>query len=423
MEQDVLIAIDLGSTHLTAVAASMTPQGALHLLAVEESKVRVVNRGVILNTSSASYEMNKMLKLLKNRLRSTQEITSAFVTIGGRGMKIVELDISHQFQATKRVTPQLIGEMNQECRMQVELQNEGVCVLDVLPNYYVLSGRGRVDNIMDERVSHLKANYSVVVGLPTLKSGIEGCFDRSGVMIEQYALKMDAEAVALLSEQEREGGVAVIDLGGGTTMLSVYVNGALVDLHVVPLGAENITRDIQYASISDAYAEKLKTKMGYAMVSQVPKIQKINVPNVDPEKGMVSVKNTDLAGIIEARLNEMLRPIFERLKECEYDLPHGIVLTGGGALLKGVAEYVEQATGLSTSIGSHKEWLAEGTEQEYEAPNYSQVVGMLAIGAQYRKENVKPEKVKEPKVPRHRFIDKITGAIGDMVVDLFTEQN
>ncbi len=418
MTSKLLVAVDIGSTHLAAMAAEELGDGTLRILGVEEREVNIVRQGIVENCSQVSYKINEIVRLLQNRIN--EEIHALHVTFGGRSMKMIEVTMNHNLGVSKSISSHTIEAMTNECRVQVEQQNENVCVLDVLPKSYVLDHDKTVTDVARMKASHVRATYNVVVGLETVKSGVERCFDRTGILIKHHALKMEAQSTAVLTDEDRERGVAIIDLGGETTMLSVYKDGELYDVRVMPLGGRNITRDIQYLEVSEPHAERLKKVKGCALTSLVTTPVYVQIPNVDAEQPPVRISTEFLAEIIESRMLEMLAPLFRMIRELPFELEGGVVLTGGGAMMNGVCELVEEQLSMPVVIGSHSEWLSDGSDVKYESPVYSQLVGLLALAAQYCKEHVEADKPEEPKVPGRRsggFMKKF----GDAMADLFSD--
>ena len=419
MNNEILVAVDLGSTHITAVAAQEQTDGTLKILGLEEQPLsaNTIRKGVVENSSQVGFKLTEMRRYLQNRTHS--EINSMFVSLGGKGMKIVEASVNHEFDVLTSISKNTIDSMIAECQREIEQQNPEFSVFDVSPVSYILDGEREVNDISNEKVKHISAQYLVVVGILAIKGGIDGSFDRSGIVVEHSMLKMHAQSTALLSDEARESGVVIIDLGGETTTMSVFHDGRLQDLYVVPLGAHNITRDIASLQISEEYAEKLKLRKGCAIEKMVTNPVCVKIQNIVSGQPHVEISTQQLAEIIEARLLEILTPIFRKIKQLPFDLENGIVLTGGGAMLEGICEFVEMYTKFPVTIGSHAEWLADGTDEKYESPNYSQLIGLLALGVQYRKENIEQPIVKEPKIKKKSIFGRWN--FGDGMLSLFSE--
>ncbi len=413
-----VVAIDLGSTQITAMAAQEQPDSTLKIIAVERKEVNVIRRGVIENSSVVAIKVKDVIEKLGLKLGAL--FIPVFVSLGGHKMKLINFTVNHTLDHSQVVSPQVLERFQQECRAKFEQQNSDTCVLDIIPDSYINEKGEEINDIVGHKTKHIKINYTVIYGQTALKTGVEGCIDRAGHSIDHYALKTDALSTALLNNEEREDGVAIIDLGGETTTLSVYYEGKLRELHVVPLGGRNITKDIEYWEISEEYAEKLKKVKGYAAQEYVERNEEINIPNVEPNQASVRVSTINLAHAIEARLAEILNPIFKKINELPFDIKSGIVLAGGGSMLKGVVEYIETHTQLPVSIGSHREWLTEETPEYLEMPLYSQLIGMLAIGMQFRKEMGEQKPKKEPKVKKTGFVQKFTNYSKEKIDNFFT---
>jgi len=241
---------------------------------------------------------------------------------------------------------------------------------------------------------------------------LERCFDRTGILLEYIPLAVEALATVVFEEIEREVGCALINLGATITTLAVYHDGALQNLLVIPLGAKNITKDIQELGISETNAERLKCMKGCALESKVDDPVYIQIVSVEDENKHVRISTKFLATIIEARLEEILQPAFDLIANLPFELEAGMVITGGGSKLKNIIDFVESKTSLYTRFGDHSEWLSDDTNEKYKNPYYAQLIGTILLTHEYRKEHLVEEKIKEPekepKLPKRRFGEKVS---------------
>lgn len=408
-----LVAIDLGSHCVRAMAAEMTESGQLRVLGVEQSnKFPCVEKGIVCNTSNSGYTINEVLKFLANRIR-VDSLPSAFVCVGGRTMQVVSV-FSRRDQVRKReVTRMLLDEMEVECRQKIENRNPGVAVLDLVPSYYKLDGVEQDDEpTLDQRAALVESHFIAFVGKKDLQQKVDDSFTRSGKHLEKMYVRPDALLNALTSDDDTDGGCVMIDMGAQTTTMTVYKGSQYLHNKVVPLGGYDITRDIEQIGISIAYAEQLKCKYGYASASMVEKNHRFRVPAPSLPQAEVAITAEELASIIENRLNQIFDPLLALLQEeaLRYKV---IYLTGGAAMLQGIVPYLQGKIGIPVMYGSHATWLTADTPDEMCMPVYSSLVGTLLLGADYRKKHptVKQDRSK-------RIIDILT----EKTLDIFTDQ-
>jgi len=407
MNSTKLIAIDFGSTRISAMAAEVLDNGALKIYSEESKLSDDVRWGIVEKPSGASFKVSELLKLLKNSARMP-DITQVSVSVGAKSMKQITVSISRFVGKPNVVNEDLLEEMLEECERKS--QQPDITVFDIIPVSYLLDGKS-----MDEPVGHkanqITANYHVVFGNSIIKTELERCFDRTGIVLEYNPLAAEALSTVVFDEMEREEGCALINLGATTTTFAVYHDGVLQNLMVIPLGAKNITKDIQELGINEANAERLKCLKGCALESMVDEPVYIQIAPAEAGNQPVKISTKFLATIIEARLEEILQPVFDLLANLPFELEAGIVLTGGGSKLKNISDFIAEKTGIYARFGDHSEWLSDDTNEKFRNPEYAQLIGTILLTHEYRKEHPIEEAIKEPekkpKLPKRRM-EKIT---------------
>ena len=228
----------------------------------------------------------------------------------------------------------------------------------------------------------LEANFHIITGQITASKNIFRCVEKSGMHVKSLTLEPIASSSAVLSDEEMEAGVALVDIGGGTTDLAIFHEGIIRHTAVIPFGGNVITKDIKEGcTVMQHQAEKLKVKFGAALADEVYDNRIVTIPGLkghDPKE--ISEKN--LARIIQARVEEIFDHVYWEIRRSGYErkLVGGIVLTGGGSLLKHIDKLVAYHTGMSTRIGSPVEQLAHGYSEEVSSPIYSTAIGLLKNG-------------------------------------------
>ncbi len=419
MISNKLIAIDFGSSRISAMAAEVLENGALRILS-EESKISDdVKWGIVEKPSGASFKVNELLKLLKNSSK-LPDISQVSVPVGAKSMKQIQASVSRFVPKPHVITDDLLAEMLEEC--EKKMQNPELTVFDVIPVSYFIDGK-RMDEPVGQKANQIIANYHVVTGNVIVKSELDRCFDRTGIILEFSPLAAESLSTVVIEEHEKEVGSALINFGATTTTLAVYHEGVLQNLLVIPLGAKNITKDIQELGVSEAHAERIKCLKGVAMDSLVENPVYVQIPSVDDPAVPVKISTKFLATIIEARLEEILQPVFDVISKLPYQLEAGIVITGGGSKLKGIIDFINEKTGIYTRFGDHSEWLSDDSPERFHDPVYAQLIGTLLLTHEYRKEHPVEETIekpdKKPKIPRKKPWDKLA----DGFINFFGDEN
>jgi cell division protein FtsA len=299
--------------------------------------------------------------------------------------------------------------MMEECEHKLQLQD--ITIFEVIPVSYILDGKS-IDEPVGNKANQITANYHVILGNTIIKSELERCFDRTGIVLEYSPLAAEALSTVVFEEMEREVGCALINLGATTTTMAIYHNGVLQHFLVIPLGAKNITKDIQELGITEQNAERLKCLKGIALESMVIDPMYIQVASIDEGTPPVKISTKFLANIIEARLEEILQPVFDIISDLSFTLDAGIVITGGGSKLKNVIDFIAEKTGIYARFGDHSEWLSEDTNVRFHDPSYAQLIGTILLTQEFRREHPIEEAIKEPekkpKLSKRRFGEKIT---------------
>jgi len=416
MNTNIYVAIDLGSSRISALAAEVQENGLLRIIADESKASDDIKHGVVEQVSGAAFKVNEIVKLLQNSSHIA-DIDYVSVSIGAKSMKHYPVSVNRFVGSTNTVSESLIAEMRSICKAKVQGQN--VYVYDVIPLYYELDGK-RVNNPVGLKATQITCKYNAVYGNIKIKDEIQRCFERTGISLEYQPIAAETLSTAVLDANDRVNGCAIINLGATTTTLSVYKEDVLQKLLVVPLGGYNITKDIQELGISEANAERLKCLKGTALESMVENPIYIQIPADNLNNDDVRISTKFLSKIIEARLDEIMKPIFNEIDLMKSTLPAGIIISGGASKLNYLTNYISEKTGLEVKFGKHNEWLVENTSEKYFDTRYSQLIGTIILSHENRllnpleKKNDKGIKNKLPKKGfKARLFDTAMGFFGD----------
>ena len=408
-----LVAIDLGSSGVRAIAAECVGEDMFRILGTASShREGGVKQGTIESTANVGFMIHEVLRLLANTIH-IDNLPTAFVLLGGRSMQAVDVAARRDQVHRLSVSPQLLTDMRNECIAKIERSYPEFKVFDVIPSCYVLDGVPQEDIPTNaQKAAKVDVYYTAFAAKKELDSRLNMSFDRAGKSIESSFIRADVLLSVFQCQEAREQenndifakGCAVIDMGAQTTTLTIYKGGAYLVSKVYPRGGDDVTSAIAaQLQISQDKAEQLKQGWGVAS------------PNFVEDKELVAISKTkavDLAAIIEAKLNEIFEPVWKKLNEYT-DRIECLYITGGASMLQGMYSYVcQHNANLDVRYGMHDYLLTTDTDEEFFKPVYSDLVGALLAGQDYRNQH-KDEPVKKP-----NFIQKVE----DALVDLFTAQ-
>ncbi len=416
MEVKPLIALEFAATGIRAMAAELLDNKCIRILSDEHRKADGIKNGIIGQASGTAFNVSAVLKELQNSAGLHNPIREMSAAVGGKGMKVVPFSVEQRFRKKTEITSELIDKMAHSC--EEDFIQPGIAVYDVIPIRYRVDGR-EMEKPEGQKANEIVGEYHLVTGSEQIKIQLQKCMERIyHTDIDSMPVAAEAFSKAVTTDEEREEGCAVINFGHSSTTLAIYRNEILQHISVVPLGGYHITHDIEETGISEASAEKLKCLKGVCMKHLIEQPVNIKIAHRDPEKQPVVLTDQFLALIIEARLDEIMEPIFRELKARQRDLPHGIVLTGGGSRLGKLQEYIELRTDIYTRYGDHSIWLSADSDPHYSEPEYSQLVGTLLLASSSIADELEQQRKKEEagegkkKQPRRRFFrDSISQGI------------
>tara|TARA_B100000242_G_scaffold115612_1_gene80747 strand:- start:1970 stop:3274 length:1305 start_codon:yes stop_codon:yes gene_type:complete len=376
---ELFIGLDIGTTKIVAMIGHVNDYGKLKIIGLGRSESLGVHRGVVNNITQTIQSIQSAV----NEAEKTSGYKIDKVVVGIAGQHIRSLQ--HSDYITRQNPDQVIEDkdindvINQVYKL-VMLPGEEI--IHVLPQEYKVDGQGEIKEPIGMFGGRLEANFHVVVGQVSSIKNIARCVKSSGIDFHGITLEPLASADAVLSIEEKEAGVALIDIGGGTTDLAIFKDGIIRHTSVIPFGGNIITEDIKDGcSIIEKQAELLKVKFGSAWPGENKENEIVSIPGLrGREPKEITLKN--LSKIIHARVVEIIELVYLDIKNYGHEeqkkkLIAGIVLTGGGSQLKHLKQLVEYTTGMDTRLGSPNEHLAGNNIIEISNPTYATAVGLV----------------------------------------------
>ena len=373
------VGLDIGTTKIVAIIGKENEYGKIEVVGIGRSRSLGVHRGVVNNITQTIQSIQQAVE--QAEVNSGLKIGSVTVGIAGQHIR----SLQHSDYITRPNSEEVIGEEDLEklCNQVYKLvMLPGEEIIHVLPQEYKVDGQAEIKQPIGMYGGRLEANFHVVVGQVSPIKNIGRCIKSAGLDLDNITLEPLASANAVLSQEEKEAGVALIDIGGGTTDLAIFKDGIIRHTAVIPFGGNVITEDIKEGcSIIEKQAELLKIKFGSAWPGENKDNEIVSIPGLrGREPKEITLKN--LSKIIHARVVEIIEQVYLEIKNYGHEeqkkkLIGGIVLTGGGSQLKHLKQLVEYITGMDTRIGFPNEHLAGDSEAEIASPTYATAVGLL----------------------------------------------
>jgi cell division protein FtsA len=449
-EQPIIVGLDIGTTKIAAIAGRKNEYGKLEILGFGRANSNGVKHGQVLNID----ETIKAIRMALDNCYASNpnlSISEVYVGIAGHHIKSLQTrgDIvrhSNEDEITQKEIDQLVAD---QYKTYIPAGDQ---IIDVIPQEFAVDNFQNIISPIGYGGVKVGANFHIITGDKNAIKNISRAVEKSGLQTKDLVLQPLASAAAVMGQEDLEAGVAIVDIGGGTTDLAVFYEGILKHTAVIPFGGENITNDIKTGlGVLKTQAEQMKVQFGSALSNEAKGNAFITIPGL---RGMpakeISVKN--LANIIQARMSEIMDFVSYHLKQVGLDnkmLNGGIVLTGGGAQLKHLIQLTEYVTGLNARIGYPNEHLASGQIEELARPTYSTCIGLILKGYSDYEHNrkqfemthvqvdipisLKTEPVKEEvliseeekqvrRVTNRKGIKDFWGKFKDGIIDLFKEE-
>ena len=380
--ENIAVGLDIGTTKIVAMIGKTNEFGKIEMLGIGKAKSLGVHRGVVNNITQTIQSIQQAVEEAESV--SNHKIKDVVVGIAGQHIR----SLHHSDYITRPNSEKVIDETDIEKLIdQVHklVMLPGEEIIHVLPQDYKVDGQAEIKKPIGMYGGRLEANFHVVVGQVSSIRNIGRCIKSAGLELSSITLEPLASAEAVLSQEEKEAGVALIDIGGGTTDLAIFKDGIIRHTAVIPFGGNVITEDIKEGcSIIEKQAELLKTKFGSAWPGENKENEIVSIPGLrGREPKEITLKN--LSKIIHARVVEIVEQVYLEIKnygheETKKKLIAGIVLTGGGAELKHIKQLVEYITGMDTRIGYPNEHLSGSSDVDMSSPSFATAVGLLMNG-------------------------------------------
>jgi cell division protein FtsA len=405
---DLVVGLDIGTTKIAAIVGYKNEFGKVVILSIGKAESLGVQRGVVANIEQTIDSINTAVKLAADKAEI--DIEEVIVGIAGQHIKSMQ----HRGMITRKSLDEEVNQNDVDNlidNMHRLVMNPGEEIIHVIPQEYIIDNEGGIRNPIGHSGIRLEGNFHIITGQVSAVKNIFKCVSRANLITADLHLEPLASADAVLSDEEKEAGVVLVDIGGGTTDVAIFYDGIIRHTAVIPFGGNIITEDIKEGcGIIKTHAEQLKMRFGSALEQESQKNEVISIPGLRGRPHKEISVNT-LAQIIEARMEEILDLVLFEIKNSGYErkLAGGIVITGGGSQLKHLNHLVMRQTGLDCRIGTPNEHLA-GADDELKNPMYATAVGLVMKGIEkYERESkrgINTTKIKEEPIVESKEVKK-----------------
>lgn len=375
---ELIVGLDIGTTKIAAIVGYKNEFGKVEILSIGKAESLGVQRGVVANIEQTIESIKTAVKIAADK--ANIDIEEVVVGIAGQHIKSMQ----HRGVVTRKSLEDEVSQADVDQlidNMHRLVMNPGEEIIHVIPQEYIIDNVSGIRHPIGHAGIKLEGDFHIITGQVSAVKNIFKCVDRAGLKTVDLHLEPLASADAVLSDEEKEAGVVLVDIGGGTTDVAIFYDGIIRHTAVIPFGGAIITEDIKEGcGIIKAQAEQLKMRFGSALAQENQINEVISIPGLRGRPHKEISVNT-LAQIIQARMEEILEFVLFEIKNSGFErkLAGGIVVTGGGAQLKHLQQLVMLTTGLDCRIGTPNEHLA-GADDELKNPMYATGVGLVMKG-------------------------------------------
>ncbi|MDR1673103.1 MAG: cell division protein FtsA [Bacteroidales bacterium] len=382
IDTQYVAAIDVGTTKIVTLLGKRAENGKLEIVDFTHSESKGIRRGEVLNPEDAAVVIRQTVEELKSR--TNIGFSGVFVGVAGRHIRIQQSrNYVNRPDYEKSIEKADLDKLREDAA-NIPLES-GEEIIHVLPKSYLVDNETDIANPIGMPGKRLEANFNIVIGSSDSLKRVDKCIRQAGLEIKEIILEPLASAAAVLYDEERETGVALVDIGGGTTDIAIFHENVLQYTAVIPFGGDVITKDIkETCGLSEQVAEEIKIQFGTALSNEASENKYIIIPTKVPGREPKEISFHNLAGIIQARMEEIIEAImfYINASGCSEKLGSGIVITGGGAMLQHLKQLFCYRTGKEVRIGYPGEHLAGDTESINET-RFATAVGLLMKGFHY----------------------------------------
>ncbi len=382
--KDLIVGLDIGTSKIVALVAELTPEGRLEILGLGSQESKGLRKGVVVNIESTVNAISRVVQEVE--LMADCKVKEVFTGIAGSHIKSFNSNGMVAIK-DKEVMPLDVDRVIETARaMPIPSDQQ---ILHILTQEFIVDGQDGVREPIGMSGVRLEVKVHIVTGAVSAAQNIVKCVRRCGLEVVDLVLQPLASSYAVLTEDEKELGVCLVDIGGGTTDIAVFTQGAIRHTAVIPIAGDQITNDIAMALRTPTLdAEDVKVRYGVALQQLADAEEIVEVPGIG-ERGPRKLSRQALADVIEPRVTELFELIQAELRRSGYEelLSSGVVLTGGSAVMQGMVELGEEIFHMPVRLGVPS--YGGGLSDVVRHPRYATAMGLLIEGATQRQRGIK----------------------------------
>ena len=373
--KDLIVGLDIGTSKIVALVAEATPEGSLNIIGMGQSPSRGLKKGVVVNIEATVSAIQRALE--EAELMANCKITHVYTGIAGSHIKAQNSSgmLPIRDREVSQADVDRVIEIARALNIPADQQ-----VLHVLPQEFIIDGQDGVREPLGMSGVRLEVKVHIVTGAVSAAQNIVKCVRRCGLEVKDLVLQPLASSYAVLNDDEKDLGVCIVDIGGGTTDIAVFTRGAIQHVAVIPIAGDQITNDIAMTLRTPTReAEDLKIQHGIALRQLADPKEMIEVPGIG-DRGPRMLSKQLLSEVIEPRVEELFSLVQAELRRSGFEeqISSGIVLTGGSSLMKGMVELAEEVFHMPVRVGT-PEYIG-GFSERVRNPRFATGVGLLLAG-------------------------------------------
>ena len=418
--EKIIAAVDVGTTKVVVVAGRKKPDGKIEILGVGKARSMGVKRGVVLNIEEAFKAIHQAVRQAEDMFNG--DIDEVYVNIVGQQLKTITNTAQKFIDESRIVSEEDIAQLY-AIAQNIELPDE-YKIYHTCPQLFTIDNEAGIPNPIGSAGEKIDAEFKLLVAPKLYEDNLRLCLERAAINVNKVMVDPLASSEVLLSEDEKEAGVILLDIGGGTTKVAVYTEGVLSFSSLIPFGGNVITHDIKEGcSILARQAESLKVQFGQAMGEFAPEDKVVTIPGISGwEPKEISFKN--LAFIIQARMEEIIDAFFFQIEESGLmdKIGAGIVMTGGSALLPNLNQLIKFKTGMDVRKGIPRMQIDQQWK-ELEDPRNATVLGLLTAALnESANGNIAKKKKKKIRSTEPGFFSQMKKEVARQVTLFFEDE-
>jgi cell division protein FtsA len=377
----LVVGLDIGTTKVVALVGNVLGRGTIEIIGMGKAPSRGLEKGVVVDIGETTNSIRRAIEEAENM--ADVKIESVYAGIAGRHIHSINNSGTVSINRPNRVINEDDVRRVLETAQAVQIPPENK-LIHIIPRQYIVDGQDGITDPVGMTGTRLEVDVHIVAGSITAVNNIVRCVENVGIGIEQIVLQPLASSCAVLTPAEKELGVVLMDVGGGTTDIAVFRSGDIWFSKIIPIAGEHITNDITVGlKVPFEEAERIKIEEGTPNLDEISGDERIEITTINEER--ITVSKRKLAKIIEPRLEELFDMAIEDIEDAGYRdlIPAGIVITGGTALLRGICEFVQEQYNIPSRRGKTPQGI-HGLRDIVESPIYATSIGLLKYAVESR---------------------------------------